>query len=139
MIWNVINTLLAVVALVWTVMNSRSIEKRDKLTLRPMVVLKDKRISSDLITIAQYGLFFINIGKSAAINVDIPDEYLAKYSFLRKWRDIRRELAPDGEETMCASGPERHEKLIKDLVINYEDSAGIAYSTILKNGRIQFK
>jgi hypothetical protein len=136
MIWNIANTVMAVIALIWTIKNSRSIEKRDKLALRPMVVLKDKQMSSGIIP--QFGLFFINIGRSAAVNVDIPDEYLSKYSFLKRWKEIRRELAPDGDETLCATGPDRYERQITDLVIRYEDSAGAVYSTVLRNGRIHF-
>ena len=137
MLWNIINTTIALFAIAWTVRNSKSIAKREKDTMRPAVVLKDRHHSSDLST--QYGLYFINIGRSAAINVDIPDEYLKRYNFLRKWREIRRELAPNGDETMCASGPKQFTPFIDDLVIKYEDSAGVAYSTHLNKGRIQFK
>jgi len=131
-----IATTTAVVGLVWSVINSRRISKEERKTERPYVRIDDRHHRSDLMQ--QYGLFFINEGRTPAINVSIPKKYLVMYEFLSAWHEIRRELAANGGETICAEGPNRFIPLIDELEIQYEDPAGNKYFTHLKNGELTF-
>ena len=131
-----IATIIAVVGLVWSITNTKKISKEARKTERPYIVVDDRHHKSELMQ--QYGLFFINIGRTPAINVTIPQRYLARYDFLREWGKIRRELAADGGETVCAEGPNRFMPLVRELEIHYEDPAGNKYLTSLQNGKLLF-
>lgn len=135
MVWNILNSVAAIggVVLAWHAI--RESHRVAKAMNRPELIFCDKHDSSDLMT--QYGFYVRNVGKATAVNIDFPDEYLRKYSFLAGWRQIRRDLGP-GDETKCAMGPTRFEPSITDLVITYEETDGTKHQTTFRNKKLSF-
>lgn len=136
MVWSILNSVGALAAVglgVWTLIVNRRLEQA---RMRPELIIVDRHISSGLQM--QYGLYVCNVGKSTAINVEIPDQFISAYPFLSEWRKIRRDLGP-GAETMCATGPEMFVPQISNLLITYEDSDHREHSMELNDGRLSFK
>lgn len=136
--WNEILTLIiSVSALVWSIRTSLGISDREKKRERPTVTFDDIHHSGVLMR--QYGLYFINVGRTPAVNLTIPEEYNVKCKKLfSEWYEIRRELEANGGKTTCAVGPSRLMSQIDDLVVNYEDPAGNSYATTFRNGKLTF-
>ena len=137
MLWNILNTLIAGVAVFFSIKNAFEIKKQT----RPSVLFMDQLgpWETPFGITNRFELHFINTGSREAVNVDIPKKYIQKYDFLSEWKAIRRELAANGGQTKCARGSETgYTARIEDLVINYEDTTGKKYRTTYKNGNFIF-
>ena len=104
---------------------------------RPHVVFLDLVVSENGVT--KTGFYLTNLGLGPAFNIDIPNEYVEKYSFLSTFHDIPHNLAPDGK-TLFALRDGRSRFITADIAIEviYEDHEGRVYKTLLSNMRHSF-
>ena len=105
---------------------------------RPHLVFVDLIITEDGAT--KTGFYLSNLGLGPAFNIDIPNEYLEKYPFLSAFRDMPRNLAPEGK-TLFALHDGKSKFITSDIYIQviYEDHEGRVYKTHLTNMRHSFQ
>jgi hypothetical protein len=135
--WQFIRDLFAVVGLPWAIFNTFMARKERRRNNSPRLVFGDERIDAQYPS--QYGFITRNIGLGSAVNVDIPPEFLLKYSlFLGAWKQIRRELAPGGV-TKCLESNQPVLPHMPHLEMTYEDIEGHKCRTIYQDGRFEFR
>lgn len=105
---------------------------------RPHLVFVDLIVSDT--GVKKTGFYLINLGHGPAFNIDIPDEFLKSHSFLTAFRDIPRNLAPEGKTLFALTeGVSRFITPEVAIEVTYEDHEGIVYKTMLSNMRHSFK
>lgn len=135
--WSLARDLFAILGLPWAVINTVLAGRDRKRSRSPRLVFGDEYIEGT--NPAQYRFITRNIGQGSAINVDIPQPFLVKYgTFLRAWKEIRRELGPGGA-TSCIESNVPILPLIEHLEMTYEDVEGHKCKTTYRDRRFKFE
>ncbi len=84
-------------------------------------------------------LSFMNIGFGPAFNITIADEYISKYKFLEEFKNLPRNIAPNGTTLFAeAAGNFRYIQDSTEIEIIYEDHEGRSYRARLAHSRHSF-
>jgi hypothetical protein len=125
MIIPILSLVISILALFFSVRNNIA-------SRRPHLIFTEERIGEP--GSEMNGFYLRNIGLGPAFNIEIPETYIDKYSFLQAFHNIPRNIPVGGSTLFHLAKPDRR-FIDKDLIVSvtYEDHQGKHYRTTLKS------